>query len=82
MSDPSTLELCTVEVFTHQGSHYVFPDMDKTALRRVLTPGENRITVSIPSFAVCNASYAVLSLPFRIIKQILVDGEEWWVSPA
>lgn len=71
-----------VDVYTLQGSHYRFPDMDKTELRRILPAGESRLSESIPSLAMCNASYVVLTIPFRIIDKIYVDKELWWSNPV
>lgn len=76
------LDLGVVEVVTKQGSCYRYPDMDKNALQKVLPKGENRIRESMPTLSMCNASFVVLSIPFRVIDKITVDGEEWWASPA
>jgi hypothetical protein len=70
------------------GAEYVFPDMVVDELKRVL-PESGRIKEDMPSLMMMNASMAVLSLPFRIIKTIEVktdepgwDGEILWACPA
>lgn len=80
-SSSETLRL--VRVCTREGSQYLFPDMDVTALRRVL-PESGRIPASCPSLTLVNASAALLTLPFRIVLRVELadDGEALWDCPA
>lgn len=74
--------LVTIEVETRMGDKYSFPAMDKEALGKILPKGSNRIPESTPALAMVNTSYAVLSIPFSIIKAIRVEGESWWDCPV
>jgi hypothetical protein len=72
----------TVRVLTKMGSEYTFPDMVVSELKRVLPEG-GRIKEDMPSLMMMNASMAVLTIPFRIIKEIEVDkGEVLWACPV
>lgn len=75
--------LVSVEVETKNGNVYRFPAMDGDALKSVLPKGKRiEPSASQPTLAMVNASFAVLSIPFRIIKAVRVNGDEWWVCPA
>jgi hypothetical protein len=74
-------KLVEVVVTTREGARYVFPDMAEGELRKVL-PESGRLLASMPSLMMANASVAVLTIPFRIIKTIEVGGEVLWASPA
>jgi hypothetical protein len=71
----------TVYVVTREEAEYVFPDMVIDELRKVL-PETGRFQETMPSLMMVNVSTAVLSLPFRIIKEVRVGDEVLWASPA
>ncbi len=73
-------DLASVTIRTHGGDEYAFPAMSKSALGTVLPKGSNRL--SEQPLTLVNASTTILMIPLRICKVILVDGEEWWASPA
>jgi len=68
--------LGNVEIETLVGDLYRFPAMDKQALRTVVKEGSDVPTY--PTLTLANISFSVLSVPFPIIKQIIVDGEVWF----
>lgn len=72
----------TVEAVTKLGDRYIFPAMGMSALQSVVPKGSNRVPSGTPTLALVNASYAVISIPFAIIKTIKIDEEIWWESPA
>jgi len=84
LTNPATSSsLISVEVETKNGDIYHFPAMDGDAIKNVLPKGKREeSSMSQPTLALVNASFSVLSIPFRIIKVIKVDGKEWWCSPA
>jgi hypothetical protein len=74
------VDLITVEIETTLGAKYVFPDMERAALERMLPKmGEPKLVHE--QLTIVNASIALLSLPFRIVKVVRVEGEEWWKRP-
>jgi len=80
---PGASTLASIEVTTRNGDVYSFPAMDREEVRKVLPAGKNEPPpTSQSTLAMVNASFAVLSVPFRIIKTIAVDGDIWWDSPA
>jgi len=67
-------------------AEYVFPDMDIAELKKAL-PESGRITTSNPTLALINASFAVISIPFRIVSTIEAEDdaaemELLWACPA
>ena len=70
-----------VEITTLGGDVYRMPAMDVDMLQQVLPKGLNRIPSGMTTLALVNASIAVLSIPFQIVKTIRVGEEEWWVTP-
>lgn len=83
ITKPVSGAVTAVQVTTKGGDTYSFPGMDTAELRAVLPEGKREPpATSQPALTMVNASYAVLSIPFRIIKTIAVDGEVWWDSPA
>jgi len=57
--------------------------MDLEALKAVLPKGKKEpSSASMPTLAMVNASFAVLSVPFQIIKSVRAGEEELWCSPA
>lgn len=82
ISSMAATQLAPVEIVTLSDERYVIPAMDVAVLQRVLPKGTNRIPPNTPSLALVNASMAVLCIPFRIVRQILVGGEEWWSCPS
>jgi hypothetical protein len=73
-------DLAAIDIYTQVGDHYRFPAMSKSALEVVLPKGSNR--KSDQPLTLVNASTTILMIPLRICAKILVDGEEWWVSPV
>jgi len=79
ITDPASSSLISVEVMTKNEDYYHFPAMDGDAIKTVLPkgkheePGVDQLTLSL-----VNASYSVLSIPFKIIKTIKVNGDVWW----
>ena len=73
-------DLAPVEIYTLNGDHYAFPAMSKSALQTVIPKGSNQKKDA--PLTLVNASTSILMIPMRIVKKILVDGEEWWVCPA
>jgi hypothetical protein len=71
-----TSELKLVEIETHLGSIYRFPDY----LGNVNLPSSFGVNSS--SFVVANVSGSALTIPFRVIKKVLVDGEVIWTGPT
>jgi hypothetical protein len=79
ITDPTSSSLISVEVVTKNGDHYCFPAMDSEAVKGILPRSKHEEpSVSQPTLSLVNASYSVLSIPFRIIKTIMVDGNVWW----
>jgi hypothetical protein len=74
-------DLVEVEVETTQGSKYVFPDMSLENMKKVL-PSSGRIPESVTFLMFYNYSGSVLSIPFRIVKEVRVGGTILWKSPA
>ena len=80
ISHPNSSSLGLVEIETKEGDIYMFPAMDKKVLEEILPKEE--LSASAPTLAMVNASFSVLSIPFRIIKTVKVDGAAWWVCLA
>lgn len=80
-TQPQKADLVTVEMHTHLGAVYTFPDMDRENLEELLPKLSNRIPEEHGQLQLVNASIALISVPFRILKKILVGGELWWESP-
>jgi hypothetical protein len=82
LSNPvDSSKLVDVIVVTKSGARYVFPDMPSGELERVL-PESGRQLETQPSFMMVNASIAVLTIPFRVIKSIETGGKVLWACPA
>lgn len=77
----SSNELVEVRLETFLGACYSFPDMDVSVLSQVLPKGENRVPEGHGQIQLMNASVALLSVPFRIVEKIFVNGELWWKNP-
>ena len=75
------VELVTVGIETKLGAHYSFPDMDRSALDKLIMRNDNNELV-LPTVLLTNASQAVLTVPARIIEKITVEGEDWWLAPS
>lgn len=75
------IEFVTVGIETSLGAHYSFPDMDKTALDKLVMRNDNN-ELALDSLLLTNASRAVLTVPSRIVKKITVEGEDWWLAPS
>lgn len=76
------MSLSSVGIVTLTGAQYLFPDVDRDVLRLQL-PKYSDLEYS--QLVLANASGAALTLPFRIVKRVIVDGEDLWVragSPA
>lgn len=74
-TDGSLLE--TVTVVTEQGSVYHFPDMSRKSLVEVLPPS-GRIPESVTHLMLFNYSSAMLSVPFRIVREVRIGEEVLW----
>jgi hypothetical protein len=75
------LDTVIVGIETHLGAHYTFPDMERGELQRILPKMNDRVPSGSESLCLVNMSLAALAIPFRIIKRVTVDTEEWWISP-
>ena len=80
MTAPKT-DPVVVGIETHLGARYLFPDMDRTALSAVLPHASSTPPSAVTSLCLVNISEATLVVPFRIIKRMTTDGEEWWRAP-
>jgi len=69
--------LKTIEIETHLGSIYRLPDY----LGKIWVPAGSGTGINDSTFVVVNISGAALTIPFRIIKTIKVDGELLWTGP-
>ena len=67
----------TVTVCTKEGAEYVYPDMNVTALKKIL-PENGRIPENMQCLMMVNVSMAILSVPMRIIKAVRVEAEVLW----
>lgn len=77
--DSSLLE--TVTVVTLQGAEYSYPDMDRKSVALALPPS-GRIPESVTHLMLFNYSAAMLSVPFRIVREVRVGEEVLWKCPA
>lgn len=66
------LDLKSVEVRTHEGALYVFPDVPEDMLKNVVVAGNWK---TAGAFILVNVSGASLSLPARIVKNVSWDGK-------
>jgi hypothetical protein len=71
-------ELKLIKIETHLGSIYQLPDY----LGKVWVPSGSGIGSSESTFVLVNISGAALTVPFRIIKTIKVDGKLLWTGPS
>ena len=71
--------LVTAEIETKVGDRYVFPAVEAGQVMQAL-PTEETV-VSAPTITLANASISVLSVPVRIVKNVLVDGKVVWSAP-
>lgn len=79
ITPPASNVLVTVVVETKAGDTYSFPHMDKHALSSVLPPKGEDPPLSQSTLSMVNASFSVLSVPFRTIQRVRIeDGEELW----
>lgn len=74
-------DLVTLGLETRLEAKYTFPDMPRGELTRLLA-SDFSDAAKTGSLTLVNVSGAALVIPFRIVKKILIDGEERWVSPA
>lgn len=82
MKDPRTAtDLVTVEIVTLLDANYQFPDVSEAALNVVLPQMSEGRPRGMLSLTLVNVSIATLVIPFRVIKRVLVDGEDWWIAP-
>lgn len=75
-------DLGVLEIQTKKGDLYYFPAMSWEAVKQVLPNNKEEPAISQPMLALVNASYSVLSIPFRIVKTISFDGKQVWECPA
>lgn len=71
-------ELKVLEIETHMGSIYRLPDF----LGEVPVPAGSGVGKDDSTFVAVNLSGAALTVPFRIIKTIMVDGAAIWTGPT
>jgi len=71
-------ELKLIEIETHLGAVYRFPDVTGD----VYVPVGAGIDKSQSFFTIANISGSGLTIPYRIIKTIKVDGELLWTGPT
>ena len=88
MTDQAKVPLVDVLIKTKLGAEYRFPDVEKARLEAVCAYLQTGVPTGFSGqFTLVNASIAVLSIPFRIIRQVNIrvnDGEVWdlwWKSP-
>jgi len=74
-------DLVSVSIRSKSGALYVFPDMSLSVVKSIL-PENGRVLGGQPSFTLLNISAAVVSIPFIIIAEILVDDEVLWSAYA
>lgn len=77
MPKPGT-DLVDIEVRTHEGAVYIFPDMPFSTLETVLNSPWQTNGVLI----LVNVSGALLSLPARVVHTLSWDGEEKYRGPS
>lgn len=65
-------DLVVVDVLTHTGSRYSFPDVPRGTLESVIESG---VWKAHEVFILVNVSGASLSLPGRIVKTVSWDGK-------
>ena len=75
------VDLVTVGIYTKLGAHYSFPDMDRSALDKLIMRNDDN-NLSLQAVLLANVSQAVLTVPSRIIKKITIDGDDWWLDPS
>lgn len=75
--------MVVVRLETILGSHYRFPDVEKEVLQKftILAKGAEPV-ITHGQLQLVNVSYAMLSVPIRIVKSIYIDDELWWESPS
>jgi hypothetical protein len=79
--------LVTVGVETQLGAKYVFPDVELEKLEEILPKMKSGLDPVLSmryggQLVLVNASIAVLSMPFRIVEAVTVNGEQWWNRPS
>ena len=72
------INLGKLEIETSLGDLYLLPAMDRAEVEKALPRGP--VTESMTTLALINASFAVLSIPFRIIKVVRFEGDVLWTS--
>ena len=78
LPDLSGNAVCGVVTITDKvGSHYEFPDVNVSELKRVL-PESGRVPANAPCLTVINVAMAVLSVPLRNVERVCVGEEELW----
>jgi hypothetical protein len=80
-NEPNRIELVEVVIESPMGSRYTFPSVDKHELEKILPRLSNRVPIGQPSLCLINAQFAALAIPYRLIKSVKVNGEEWWTAP-
>lgn len=67
----------SIRIVDKTGEEYVFPHVNVTDLVSKL-PESGRVPVSAPTLTIINVTFAVLSIPLRVIAHIYVGDEEVW----
>ncbi len=70
---PLGTDLVVVEVETHLGSVYMFPDVPAATLETVLT---HSAWEQIDNVVLVNVSGASLAVPLRVVRVVRVNGTE------
>ncbi len=81
-----TQHLITIVVKTKLGACYYFPDMSKKSVVEALPPS-GRVPENITYLMLYNYSGAMLSVPFRLVQEVFVEGAQsrediLWTSPV
>lgn len=82
MTQPAEPTLVTVSLETSLGARYVFPDVERQVFEKFSQM--EGLPDNMGQFQLVNASFAILSVPARIIEKVLIDDKEVWckASPA
>lgn len=71
------VELVEVVVDTRLGDKYVIPSVSRQVLERYLPKDSKPDHLLSSDIAIVNVSFAVLTIPARIVWKIWANGELW-----
>ena len=79
VKDPTAYndQFSDVSVHTHEGAEYKLPVMNITKLKKAL-PDNGRVPEGMQCLILVNASFASLSIPFRIIRSVSCGATTLW----